>query len=116
MSDEADEHEHDGEPFDKHRTRFAKKKLLVYGKSLATWAQHINEQDAARIASAISIGLTSGLDNTDIAHRVIGSRRAKGTEGATEITRQHILRLGQGILRKRKSRMSGDSPDVRRVK
>lgn len=87
--------------------------VMIYGKSLATWAQHLNEQDAARIASAISVGLTAGLDNTDIAHRVIGSRRNNGTEGATEITRQHILRLGKGLLRKRKTRMSGDSSDVR---
>jgi hypothetical protein len=89
--------------------------LHIYGRTLSAWAQGISEQEAARIKSAISVGLTAGESNTDIAHRVIGSRRANGTEGATEITRQHILRLGKGLLHKRKTRMSGDSTDVRRV-
>jgi hypothetical protein len=90
-------------------------KLHIYGKSLAAWARLIAQQEAERIKSQISIGLTAGEGNTDIAHRIIGSRRANGTEGATEITRQHILRLGKGLLHKRKTRMRGDSPDVRRV-
>ena len=74
---------------------------------LAHWARNIAAQDAERIHTAISLGLTAGEDNTDIAHRVIGSRRLNGSNGATEITRQHILRLGKGLLLKRKSRMSG---------
>jgi hypothetical protein len=83
----------------------------IFGRSLATWASTLTTHDAMMIESAISIGLTSGDDNTDIAHRVIGSRRLNGSNGATEITRQHIIRLGRGYLRKRKSRMSGASTD-----
>lgn len=108
-----DPHEHDGEAFDKHRARFAPKRLKIHGQSLATWARLLHAHEAALTHSAISIGLTAGLENTDIAHRVIGSRRNNGSEGVTEITRQHILRLGRGLLHKRKSRMRGARSDVR---
>jgi hypothetical protein len=108
IPDETDEHEHDGEAWAKHRRRTGqKKKLKIHGHELAHWARNIVAQDAQRIHSAISVGLTAGEDNTDIAHRVIGSRRLNGSNGATEITRQHIFQLGRGLLHKRKARMSG---------
>jgi hypothetical protein len=81
--------------------------LKIHGHELAHWARNIAAQDAERIHTALSVGLTAGDDNTDIAHRVIGSRRLNGVNGMTEITRQHILSLGKGLLHKRKSRMSG---------
>ncbi len=112
-NDEApEEHEHDAEPFDRHRARFAPKRLKIHGHSLATWASNIIAHEGALMKTAISVGLTSGLDNTDIAHRVIGSRRNNGAEGVTEITRQHLYRLGRGLLHKRKTRMRGAVPDV----
>jgi hypothetical protein len=101
---EIEEHEHDGVAWDRHRR--APRKLKIHGHELAHWARNIAAQDAERIHSAISVGLTAGEDNTDIAHRVIGSRRMNGVNGATEITRQHILRLGKGLLHKRKARMA----------
>ena len=81
-------------------------KLRIHGYELATWARALCHHDAQRIKTAISIGLTAGEDNTDIAHRVIGSRRNNGVEGATEITRQQIYRLGHGLLHERKKRMN----------
>lgn len=111
MTDDIEEHEHDGAPWDKHRARFKRKTLKIYGQSLASWARAIFTQDAERIHSAISVGLTAGDSNTDLAHRVIGSRRENGTNGMTEITRQHILHLGRGLLKKRKSRMRGSAPE-----
>jgi hypothetical protein len=105
---EDEEHEHDGGAFAKHRIRTGQKKTLkIHGQPLHAWAQNIAAQDANRIQTAISVGLTAGEDNTDIAHRVIGSRRHNGSNGMTEITRQHILSLGRGLLKKRKSRMRG---------
>lgn len=104
-----EEGQHDAEPFDKHRARFAPRRLKLFGQSLATWASMIIANDAMLIDSAISIGLTAGDDNTDIAHRVIGSRRMNGSNGATEITRQYFLRLGRGYLRQLKTRMGGAS-------
>lgn len=81
--------------------------LKIHGVRLSAWARNIAAQDAERIHTAIGVGLTAGEDNTDIAHRVIGSRRMNGVNGATEVTRQHIIRLGKGLLHKRKTRMSG---------
>ena len=76
-----EEHEHDGEAWAKHRIRTGQKKVLkIHGHELARWARHIAAQDAQRIHTAISVGLTAGEDNTDIAHRVIGSRRNNGWE------------------------------------
>lgn len=106
-------HEHDAEAWSKHRLRTGqRKKLKIHGHEIAHWARAIAQQDAHRIATAISVGLTAGLDNTDIAHSVIGSRRNNGADGVTEITRQHIYRLGHGLLQKRKSRMGGGALDV----
>lgn len=114
MTDEIEsEHEHDGHAWDRHRARNRARTLKIYGHPLAAWARGIHGQDAQRIATAISVGLSAGEDNTDIAHRVIGSRRHNGANGMTEITRQHIFRLGRGLLNKRKSRMGGASSDVR---
>lgn len=107
MSDE--EHEHDGVTFDRHRMKGRRKPLKIYGHGIARWARAIHSQDAQRISTAISVGLAAGESNTDIAHRVIGSRRTNGADGMTEITRQHIYRLGHGLLSKRKSRMAASS-------
>lgn len=107
-----EDHEHDGVAFDRHRGKGRKKKLKIHGHSLAAWARGIFQDDAARIETAISIGLTAGEVNTDIAHRVIGSRRNNGSDGMTEITRQHVYRLGRGLLLKRKARMRGAASDV----
>lgn len=112
IDEDIEEHEHDGEAWAKHRRRTGQKKTLkIHGQTLASWARSIAAQDAKRIHTAISVGLTAGEDNTDIAHRVIGSRRTNGSNGMTEITRQHILHLGRGLLHRRKTRMSGASKD-----
>lgn len=110
---EIEEHEHDGGAWARHRIRTGQKKTLkIHGQTLATLARRLALDDAQRIHSAISVGLTAGEDHTDIAHRVIGSRRLNGVNGATEITRQHLFRLGKGLLYARKSRMSGARSDV----
>ncbi len=79
--------------------------LKVHGQTLDAWERMIAAHDARLIRSALSIGLTAGDDNTDIAHRVIGSRRLNGVDGVTEITRQRIRRLGAAMLKERKSRL-----------
>jgi len=102
------EHQHDGAAWAKHRIRTGQRKTLrIHGQTMAAWARKIAEIDAQNIHTALSVGLTAGDDNTDIAHRVVGSRRLNGTNGATEVTRQHIFRLGRGLLAKRKNLMRG---------
>jgi hypothetical protein len=88
------------------------KNLKIHGYELATWARALCHNDVQRIKTAISIGLTAGEGNTDIAHRVLGSRRNNGTDGQTEVTRQQIYRLGHGLLKQRKTRMGGHPSDV----
>ena len=112
LEDDVEDHEHNGVAWARHRIRTGQKKVLkIHGHELAHWARNIAAQDAERIHTALSVGLTAGEDNTDIAHRIVGSRRLNGANGATEITRQHIFRLGKGLLLKRKSRMAGTSTD-----
>lgn len=100
--------EHDAESWNRHRAKHAPKVLKVHGKSLAAWARDILGQDLTRIQTAISNGVLAGDSNTDIAHRVIGSRRHNGINGMTEITRQHVIALGRGYLHK-KARRNGSS-------
>jgi len=109
-SEDEGHHEHEATAWDRHRR--APRKLKIHGHELATWARSIASMDAQRIATAISVGLTSGESNTDIAHRVVGTRRVNGVNGVTETTRQHIYRLGHGLLHKRKTRMAGRKLDV----
>lgn len=101
MSNAEIKHEHDAESWNRHRAKHAPKVQKIYGRSLATWAREITGQDLKRIETAIKVGLGAGESNTDIAHRVIGSRQHNGINGMTEITRQHILTLGRGYLRKK---------------
>lgn len=79
----------------------------IHGQSLAAHARAVIADETARIETTMRFGFTAGDSNTDLAHRVIGSRRLNGANGATAITRQHIIRLGRGLLYNRKSRMSG---------
>jgi hypothetical protein len=107
-----EEHEHDGVAWNKHRVRTGRKiPTKIHGQSLDAWARKIATDDAHRIYTAISTGLTAGEENTDIAHRVVGSRRLNGSNGATEVTRQHLIRLGRALLVKRKSRMRGSATE-----
>lgn len=101
------------EAWSRHRKRFAPGTVRIHGHTLATWAAGIITADAERIETAVRAGLMAGESATDIAHRVVGSTQMKGSNGATELTRQAILRLGKGYLHGRKTRMSGVKPDVR---
>lgn len=77
----------------------------IRGMSMARWASYFANSDTARIDNAIKTGLIAGLDNTEIARKVVGSASLNGVDGVTEITRQQIGRLGSAALnpRERKS-------------
>ena len=74
----------------------------VLGHTLATWAAYFVKTDLARIDNAIRTGLISGLVNTEIARRVIGSVGLRGVDGVTEITRQQIAHIGRIALKPRR--------------
>lgn len=107
-----EEHEHHADAWNKHRGRFSPRAVKIHGQSLGNWCAHLLAQDSDRIETAIQAGMSAGEDNMTIAHRVIGSAAFNGANGATEYTRQQLLRLGAGYLRKRKRHMGGTGQDV----
>lgn len=83
----------------------------IRGHSLATWAQTMLRDDMKGIDTAIRTGLIAGLENIEIARKVVGSMGLNGVDGVTEFTRHKIAHLGRvavkdSIHRKR----SGDAP------
>lgn len=62
----------------------------VQGRTVHRWMQDAAADDAKRIRSAIFAGVGLGERPDVIARRVVGSARAKGMDGATQISRNHI--------------------------
>jgi hypothetical protein len=54
------------------------------------WLQDAASDDAKRIRNAIYSGANQGLRPEVIARLVVGTARAQGTDGATQISRNHI--------------------------
>jgi len=77
---------------------------MVAKLTVAQWAKHFADTDRKLIDNAIRSGLIGGLDNTEIARKVIGSLQLNGIDGATEITRQQIIRLARVAVAPRKVR------------
>lgn len=75
---------------------------IVHGNSMAEWAAHMAATDITRIDTAIRNGLLSGLDNMEIARKVVGSMKLQGSDGATEITRRRIIQLAKAAARETK--------------
>ena len=87
----------------------------VLEKSLAAWAQYFAREDLKNIRTAISTGLIAGLDNTEIARKVVGSMGLNGVDGVTEFTRHKIGHLGRAAIKAsimRKKNAQGD-PETR---
>jgi hypothetical protein len=59
------------------------------GRVLRDWARSIQRADRERIEAQIRIGLTQGESGQQVARRVVGTARLRGTDGVTEITRRH---------------------------
>lgn len=74
------------------------------GYSLAQWAAYFAADDAARIDSAVRGGVLSGLDANAIGRKVVGNANLNGIDGATEITRHKIARLGVSLIKPRKKK------------
>ena len=74
------------------------------GYSLAKWAAYFAADDIARIDGAVRGGVLSGLNNTAIAAKVIGTTSLDGMDGQTEITRQRIARLGVSKIKRKRTR------------
>jgi hypothetical protein len=79
------------------RARLGNKPVL--GLSLAPWAHHFIREDARNIDNAIRTGLIAGLDNAEIARKVVGSMGLNGVDGVTEFIRHKIGHLGRAAIK-----------------
>lgn len=84
------------------RDRLGDYKILDH--SLASWASAFSASDRKNIETAIQVGLTAGLDNTEIARRVVGSMALNGVDGVTEYTRHKIAHLGRAAIKSSQTR------------
>jgi hypothetical protein len=62
----------------------------VQGRTMRAWLGDAARDDAKRIRTAIFGGVGRGLRPDTIARLVVGSARAKGTDGVTQISRNHV--------------------------
>ncbi len=60
------------------------------GRLLKDWADTMEVEDVRRIHSAVQAGMVAGEDHATIARRVVGTARAKGADGVTEVSRRQI--------------------------
>jgi len=58
------------------------------GRSLKEWSKGFAAADLRRIEDQIKIGIVQGEDSKTIARRVVGTKAARGLNGATAITRR----------------------------
>ncbi len=63
------------------------------GKTMKQWANSIARSDLARIEQNIRIGMVQGETGPQIARRIVGSKRLRGVNGTTEITRRHAAAI-----------------------
>ena len=63
------------------------------GKVLRQWSNKIAIDDITRINDQINIGLVQGESSKQIARRVVGTARLKGSDGVTEITRRNAAAI-----------------------
>ena len=59
------------------------------GRILRDWARDIRRADLQRIEDQIRIGLVQGEGSQQIARRVVGTARRRGTDGITQTTRRN---------------------------
>ena len=71
----------------------------IMGQSLDVWAREFVKSDLEGINTAIRVGLVNGLDNVEIARKVVGSMAMNGIDGVTEYTRHKIGHLGRAAIR-----------------
>jgi len=62
----------------------------VQGRTVRRWLEDAATDDGRRIRTAVFAGAGLGETPAQIARRVVGSARANGLDGATQISRNHI--------------------------
>jgi len=64
--------------------------LPFQGRTLRQWLADARQDDARRIRQALYAGAAAGEDPATVARRVLGTASAKGTDGATQVSRNHV--------------------------
>lgn len=81
--------------------------VRVMDRSLAVWAQAFAANDLETIRTAIMTGLHEGIDNAEIARKVVGTMGLNGVDGVTEFTRHKIAHLGRAAIKEANLRKAG---------
>ncbi len=68
------------------------------GNTLKEWASKIRVADIRRIEEQIKIGMTQGESSDDIARRIVGTAKLRGTNGVTEITRRNAAAITRTVI------------------
>lgn len=63
------------------------------GRILKDWAKNIADADVQRILSQVRIGMINGESSAQIASRVVGTAKMKGSDGVTEISRRNAAAI-----------------------
>ncbi len=63
------------------------------GLTMKQWADSIARSDLTRIEQSIRIGMVQGETGPQIARRIVGTKRLRGMNGTTEITRRHATAI-----------------------
>jgi SPP1 gp7 family putative phage head morphogenesis protein len=61
------------------------------GQTMKQWADTIARADLTRIEQQIRIGMVQGETGPQIARRIVGTKRLRGVNGVTEITRRQAV-------------------------
>lgn len=63
------------------------------GKVLSTWQKQLRQTDINRMTDEIRIGIVQGETQNQMARRIVGTARLRGSDGVTEITRRAALAI-----------------------
>jgi SPP1 gp7 family putative phage head morphogenesis protein len=69
-----------------------------HGRTIRQWIDDAQAAEARRIRDAIYLGVAAGEDPATVARRVVGSAPAKGADGATQTSRNHVDTLTRSGL------------------
>ena len=73
------------------RTLF--RSVTFEGKTLRQWMAQARKSDLEKIRTELVIGASQRQNPADVARRVVGSSRARGTDGATQRTRNSLATI-----------------------
>lgn len=68
------------------------------GRTVRQWVEDAQAAEAKRIRQAIFLGIGAGEDAATVARRIVGSTAAKGADGATQVSRNHVDTVSRAAL------------------